>query len=392
MNIVIISPAYLMKNTVATQRMDSLISFLMKKSTNITVLCDAISDKRKYDFEEGINLVEINNRQYYFALQNILNKRKIDVIIITLGPFFTLPIVSKVKKEFDIKIILDYRDLWTFDFRGTKDIVNIKKFLKRFVSYFVEKKAINLSDMVVTVTEPWAKKIRKYFNQKDDKVKIISNGFDEKIFDNIAICNKTRKDNVIDIYIFGKLSYYSKKYSQKLFETIESMKKFDDGVEVILNHIGLTEQNDKEILEKYPLARYQYKNVGYLDYVEGINLMNNKADAFLIVDNRKEALGTKIYDYIALNRPILYVGPKQTLLSKIIMSFKNGFSCQNSKDIEEAMNKIMVEKHLDENIGFDKYSRKYQNKKYYELIKQLIEKQSNKNNGGDKCDKFKERL
>lgn len=372
LELLIISPIFLKKNTVATQRMDSLIDYMLQKGENVNVICNNLDEKRQYN--NAINVYAIDENQYEKNIIKILALKKIDILLITLGPYFTLPLVTKIKENFTGKIILDYRDLWTFDFRGKSDILKVKKNLKRIPSYFIEKKAINSADLIVTVSDIWSKKIEKYFLQSHGKVKVIENGYNEKIFEqeiknngeNIERFNKS----TVNIFVFGKLGYYSKWYTKKVFKAIKKFKK-NNNASLQLFHIGNKEVYVEKIVDKFRV-RDNYKNIGYLSYKDGIELMKKKATAFMIIDNRKGAIGTKIYDYIALNRPIIYVGPKNAIISDIIKKLENGFSCQNKKDILRGLKIIKGNDVLDNNIDITFYSRKMQNKKYYELLKNLI--------------------
>ena len=61
-------------------------------------------------------------------------------------------------------------------------------------------------------------------------------------------------------------------------------------------------------------------NEPFQDYATGIRKLQ-KADVCILIDIRKHAIGTKIYDYIYANKPIIYIGKKKTYLEKMVKSF-----------------------------------------------------------------------
>lgn len=378
MKILIVSPPFLKSDSVATVRMDSLVDFLMKKNNYITIVTDKVDYKREFSSNKHVNIVEIthtNTSQYRIMVKEILSKEQFDIMLITLGPYYTLPIVQDIKKEFNIKIILDYRDLWTFDFRGKWEFINIFRLLKRILSYFIEKKAMNSSDLVVTVTKRWQNKIIRYFFLEKDKVKLVSNGYDERFYLEINNLNLQKsKSKLLNIYSFGKLSYYSKRYTKMLFKALNLINK--DSSVVKIYQIGNSEKYLDNCLKKFLNVKINFINLGYYNYSEGIKELYTNANCFIIIDNRKGAIGTKIYDYIAINRPIIYIGPKNTDLSSFVQSFENGFSCQDCESIILAIKEIENSAYLDIQQNYEKYARLYQNKLYYQLMMDLLGKEN----------------
>lgn len=370
-NLMIIAPTFLKKNTVATQRMDSLINYMIQQGHHISLICDNIKEKRDTRLLDKLSIYLVDNKDYYNSISKLLSISEFNIILFTLGPYFVLPIVHKIKNNFNIKIILDYRDLWTFDIRGFYDYFNPKKNIKRMYSYFIELKAMNYADLIVTVTDQWKKKIVQYFHQSQKKVFVIENGFDENINFN-AENNNSNCDKEMKICVFGKLSYYSKKYTRVAFKGINNYNKMYKNVNLKIYHIGQKEEYVNKLIKEYKMEDL-YIHIGYVNYIEGITFLKQNADAFLIIDNRMGALGTKYYDYIALNKPIIFIGPKKAILSKMIKKFSNGYSCQKKDEVINSLYQSVLKSNLDDDLSINDYSRITQNKRYCELMYKILD-------------------
>ena len=81
-------------------------------------------------------------------------------------------------------------------------------------------------------------------------------------------------------------------------------------------------------------------------------------------------LGTKIFDYIYLNRPVISASPREIYLSQFMQRFENGFVCNSADEIYTAICKIISEDKaaLDKNMHPETYSRRIQNQRFEALF------------------------
>ena len=95
------------------------------------------------------------------------------------------------------------------------------------------------------------------------------------------------------------------------------------------------------------------------------------ADMNLLIDIRKQAIGTKIYDYIYVNRPVLYCGTKPTYLSDLVSGFKGGYVCTDEEQVIKAVTGIINDrkKTFTDEADTKTYSRTIQNRRMEELLK-----------------------
>ncbi len=384
MNVLIVSPIFPPDKSVGAVRMASLVRYLLKTET-VTVLTnkkekDPSFDKASYCFvellEEGsyFKRFKENQKRYCEVLKSLCTKTKFDIVLVSGGPFYTFEI-AKLAKELGIPCILDFRDPWFFDYRDFKSFFAPKRFISRMWELPMERKTVKLANKIVTVTPNWVSTFKKLYPTHKNKFCLIENGYDDELLKNIDLnVTKTQKSK-FTLAVFGKMFYYTEKYS-KIF--LSGMYEFQNDVELV--QIGNKESNADALLSECDISSEVLKATGFLNYDEGIRYLY-RADAFVIIDVRKAAIGTKIYDYIYLNKPIIYVGPKNTVLAEMVSKFANGFVCSNSKEVSSAIKRIKFESISLLDVG-DKsvaYARNEQNKKWKDLLKETINQTRGKN-------------
>ena len=134
------------------------------------------------------------------------------------------------------------------------------------------------------------------------------------------------------------------------------------------NFPQVREVNKEERLEKILCDNeVPYECKGYVEYAKGIQFLRSNSDILLLSsDLEGVGLGTKVYDYIFCNKPIIFVGSETTALASFVSSFTNGFVCTNKTETFGALEKIISEKidALDDNIDVYSFSRGKQNERY----------------------------
>ena len=150
----------------------------------------------------------------------------------------------------------------------------------------------------------------------------------------------------------------------------------------------LLNQSSKDII-KIISKRYDIEE--YVDILDGVpnsevpTILNESSILLLLTntsvgDNTpKGIMGTKVFEYIAVEKPILCVRNDQSCLEETINKTKSGISASS---VEEVI-KFILEKYAEwKNNGFtqqiiDKksielFSRKYQSKQFVELFENLL--------------------
>ena len=112
------------------------------------------------------------------AARRIIRRREIDVVLITVPPFSTVALASRLRKVFpSLPIVVDFRDEWL---STTINLVSFNKNKRaRAVAYKAEAEAVRDATVVVAVTEAARREIKGRYPAEDPgKFLCVPNGFD----------------------------------------------------------------------------------------------------------------------------------------------------------------------------------------------------------------------
>ncbi|MDO9578468.1 MAG: glycosyltransferase [Candidatus Cloacimonadales bacterium] len=382
-NILIISFYMYPCKLVGAKRMSYIANYLADKGIEVTVL--KVEDE-SYDnqidknlkLDARIRVIEVKKlnkyktfRQsiyrffrYKKTLCSLLEKEDFDVLYFSGGPFFYFPLGIYSRFKYKIPYILDFRDLWII---GKKVKLNWKgNLLSNFEKYF-ERVSIKNASMVICVTPKTTELFKQEFNNPMCMNFVtIMNGYNDLELPEI-ISSSTIKRDPINIGIFGKFSYYDLNHIDILIKSIRNSE-----IEIKIHHIGHYEEDFVNYVELNKLSK-NFVFVGYKNYTEGIMYLSNMD--YLILNNRSEyALGTKIFDYLYLNKPVLAFMTPSSEIWNLLSNFKNTFLIQNSFDLISAIQELMCSDDLNviQKQDLFQYSRQHQTEILYEKIIMLI--------------------
>ena len=393
MNIVIVSHYFSPYNGVGAKRMSYLARYLFNQGENITVFK---ASNRHYpeplfsDFSEdsAIKFVEIDINlkiapgfmwyaSYKAALTAYLKKNKVDVVIFSGGPFYYFPLGKYIQKKFGTRYILDYRDAWTFkitSFNENSYCLKVISQIKNTIYLWQEKQVVKSAKLVVSVTNRMNDEmIAKYGLSDTKKFKCFMNGYDEAVtvLKQSDLDTRSVINSVFTVVISGKFAYYSREHVRIVFSTLR--KLVDEGLNIEILQIGLPEKDMRVYAKKYNLED-KYNCTGVMDYEQALQLIQ-QTNICLLNSKFNYALGTKIFDYIYANKPIIALISTNSAIADVLQNFENGFVCDSEEDLKSIILRIVTE-NLDELGSCSnklKYSRQYQMSKYYDAIRTTID-------------------
>jgi glycosyltransferase involved in cell wall biosynthesis len=215
--------------------------------------------------------------------------------------------------------IADLRDLWSDDhFRR-------RSRLKRSVLRFIEKRVLKDAKAIVTVSEPWADKLRSTLGCARDRVKVIENGFDEEDFAS-ADYGKNEK---FTITYTGKLHKEHQDISIFFRALSELVKKGD--VDINKMHVrfyvlGHDRPDLMKLAEAYGISA-AIEEAGKVNFIKSAEAQR-ASDALLFVQwqgaGQDGWCSAKLYDYIGSGRPIIAIAGKGGIIDEIISRTSSG--------------------------------------------------------------------
>lgn len=287
-------------------------------------------------------------------LSKYIAEKPVDVLI-TTGPPHSLHLIAlQLQKELKVKWIADFRDPWT--------TIHYHKSLRLNKASARKHKALEASVLksadIITVTSPTTKK--EFGMITETPIEVITNGYDisEKI--------DVEMDSGFSISHIGSL--LSERNPEVLWKVLAEICK-DNSVfkeDLLLKFAGAVSAEVKQSLERFQLME-NCEFLGYVSHSEALRLQHNSQVLLLVEINSTETraiIPGKLFEYLAAQRPIIALGPKESDIEGIINETNAGkfFSywdedvlkaeiLQVYKDFKNGDLRIVSE-------GIEKYSRR----------------------------------
>lgn len=354
-----------------------LASVFSKKSTT-TISSGIIKAEKKQSFVEKMLLYVRGNFFIPDArvgwvnpsvdyLSNYIKTNAVDVII-TTGPPHSMHLIGlELQKRFAVKWIADFRDPWTSigyhkELKLTEKSAQKHKDLERLV--------LTKADTILTTSFTTKQEFAE-ITQKP--IHVITNGYD------IESIEKPALDTKFTISHIGSL--LSKRNPnilwQALSEILQENEQFRSDFQLQL--IGKVSSEIIDTIKEFQLDNY-LNVLGYVSHTEALKYQRSSQVLLLIEIDSFETIGIipgKLFEYMAAERPILAIGPKQSDVEKIIKDTNAGkyFNYDNLQEVKQYILDC-YEKYQQSNlkvhgIGLQYFSRKKLTEKLAGVIKNI---------------------
>ncbi len=299
-------------------------------------------------------------------LSQFLQDNPIDAMVSTGPPHSMHLIALGLKKKFDIPWIADFRDPWTqIDFYHK---LRLTQWADR-KHHKLESKVLLNADHIVTVSAGCAADLKTIINKK---IEIIFNGYDPQDFD----FKKLELDKTFTITHFG--SFNKDRNPHSLWKALSELAKNDTQFSKLLR-IQLIGQTDISVINSIKKNNLDENLVliNHLPHKEGLIEISKSQILLLPINdapNVKGILTGKMFEYLAIQRPILAVGPSDADFAKIIKETRSGISVdfddlpEMKKVVSDYFDQFLQSNLLIESGSYEQYSRKNLAKKFIELI------------------------
>lgn len=318
--------------------------------------------------------------QLFLAADNYLKSNKVDCIIATGDPYILFKYANDLSTKYNITWIADYRDPWS-----TTNFIN-NKIRKRYAR-FLEKKIVNSAQLLTTVNPNIKMLLQELFPQKE--IEIIANGYDESKFDRLAMIQQN--SDVLTISLAG--TFYEWNPYESFLVTLNQYLIDHPNKKVNLQFFGINRVAEiQNVLNRCELLRDQTTIYPRMD--NGSLLEKLSQTNILLLFNYFSHGGTKIFEYVALNRQILFCysddreadelrnnyyqadylnGIEENLQEKIIRETQSGIIVKDAKQLYATLDELFNEFERTKQIACNAtnantYSRYIQTKKLSDLI------------------------
>lgn len=303
----------------------------------------------------------------YKTARSLIRKVKIDVLMSCCGPTSTAIIASKLKKNFDVKWIADFRDLWSLNHSDQRFLVfNIFERL-------YERKTLGKVDKITTVSDELKKQMSELHKKETF---VIENSFDEEKYNQKLKLDK----NVFNILYTGQI--YPGFDVSPLFKALISILNNNPEYE---GKIKMTFYGDitNSRIQRFigdPKLKGIVKYYNSIPRSDIIMLQKKAAILFLLIWNDEFAKGVvtgKLFEYLGARRPILAIGYKGGDLDNILQKTESGIMSNDPAEIRMLLLKWLnlYFNKQNYNLGFDmdpKRVTKYSSRNMAERFERLM--------------------
>ncbi|MFT5777417.1 MAG: glycosyltransferase involved in cell wall biosynthesis [Crocinitomicaceae bacterium] len=229
----------------------------------------------------------------YRGAKQFLRTEKVDFILATGDPFILFKYASKLSKQHSIPWIADYRDLWI-----GHDRVSFRSIDAKLLPY-LERRYLKNVHSVSTVSQFLETQLKK--NLPNKKFHLQLNGYNPEVMNGVK--DLKQNSEVLTISISGTINAWHplegflancEEFIQRNLESPVRIKFYGTNI-------------NAEILE---LAKEKFSSISPM--IEVIPRLQNEAlaqemarDNLFLLFNDYSILGTKIFDYIGIQRKIL---------------------------------------------------------------------------------------
>ena len=261
----------------------------------------------------------------YRYLKNYLKEKPVDLIISTGPPHSMHLIALKLKKKFTTPWLADFRDPWTgIDFYHRLKLT----WMADKIHHLLEKKVLTAAD-VVTVVSTDIKRSTELLCGRE--IHVVYNGYDPEDFDFQAVPDP-------DFFIISHFGAFNRDRNPSAFwkalaEVGSEIPAFKEKLKIRL--IGQTDEQIISEIQKSGLAG-NLERVHHMEHRPGLKLLGRSAVLLLPLNDAPNARGIlpgKMFEYMALGRPVLALGPEGSDCRDIILKTGAGYYC-NFMDTE----------------------------------------------------------
>lgn len=276
-----------------------------------------------------------------------------EAVIISGGPFMQFRIAKFLKKKFNTKIILDYRDPYSNNPAFNDNIIKIE--IKKYFERSFNKHA----DKIITVN----KYCKQLLTKTDKEIYIINNGYDERYISKSHLPPKSKHENNLIISHAGTF-IEGRRNPTIFFDTLKQINQKE------VNYHFYQFGADSSYFDDYKhLPFFHYK--GLIPYNTLVEELNASGVCLVITEGKRFESTTKIFDYIGLNKNILIISTntlKKGSIHEITQEYPNTFWAENNIiSITKALEKIKP--HVPISYNPYKYSRAKGLEQLIEILK-----------------------
>ncbi|MEX1002109.1 MAG: glycosyltransferase [Crocinitomicaceae bacterium] len=237
----------------------------------------------------------------------IIDKNQIDTVVVTGAPFNLLYFGAEIKKRNNIKLMLDYRDLWN----GHPIFSKFQKLTQKQLDYclYQERVALQSADTVLAVDDGLKSQLIKLVDKSHHgKFHVIHNGYD---VDDFYLDYPKTESQRIKIMFAGNIDANLSNLVKSFVSCFKNLKSIDSQIYEKFELIMHMKTNDKELYE-FLHAAVDNQFIVHDDFLPKDEyykkLREVQCGVFFLSEVYSDAFITKFSDFIVNENFIIQVG------------------------------------------------------------------------------------
>lgn len=270
---------------------------------------------------------------FQFAESYLESHQDISAMIVTGNPFILFKLGFQLNRKFQIPWIADYRDAWTTSSINRVNKGILSSWVSRWDSLF-EKKWCRTASAVTSVSNPLLSGIQKFIGLKEGRV--IENGFFEDEFPPQSSSSLAKPFTINHV---GTL--FQGQQPEIIAHAFRQFTKDKSPDEVQLQFLGLSYFNSQDARIRSIFSGLE-AFIQITPRVPREEALKIERQAHVMLHfawkNFSGIVGSKLYEYIALGKPILICPTDDDIVDRMMNSYNLAFLCQTESDALKHLN------------------------------------------------------
>lgn len=308
------------------------------------------------------------------AAHELLSKRNIDVLFSTAPPFSNHIIGAAIKSEFDLPLVLDYRDAWQKN-HFMNEMYNWQK--KRM--FDLEEECLKAADAIVGLDDHMLNEMQRVFHIPNVETEVIPHGYDPDDFISSEKATLHYQKGKVN-FLYSGLFYEQNQPDNFLYAVKSSLTKGSIQKEDLHLHFqGGLEKRHLSLIKKLGLNDI-VTSYGYLNH--DIAVANiTKADVLWMLSNfdstYKQVKSGKLFEYFGAKKIIfglVHSGQEADLIQKYGAGFVADVKSSEiiATEIAKIVRLVKSQEVIQPNPEFvSKYNRKELTRELSELFNKV---------------------
>ncbi len=253
------------------------------------------------------------NPQALRVASDEVRSQRFDAIYVTGPPFSSFLLGCKLKKKFDIPLVVDFRDEWMLACRYLENYQHAGRAVRRQFSMMTD--VLRTADAVIATTQASACELLR--NSQSVKgtqaISCIYNGFDTEDFREVnSIANEEQPRNKFRIVYTGTLWRLTdiSPLVDALLHLNSSSPALASQLELIVAGRRSAEQDVQ--LNRLANSSVDLQRLDYQSHTRSLQLVASADVLLLLLANdagAERVVPAKLFEYLAVGKPVLSIGP-----------------------------------------------------------------------------------